>query len=149
MEAKPYKIHHPFKKLSQKLIDKIVKDIEEGSTVRFSTRANGITEGIFYVWIDQGIIDLETEKENSLPAILVESLAKVHQKEVKWCRKAILKEKSGHKGAEWTLEHAYRKDFGPEAALKELVDDIEEFKVKLYKGSQYGKINEEGKEQIK
>lgn len=118
MEAKPYKIPHPFRKLNKDLIDLLVKDIEDGSTHRLAAQSNGITPRIFDMWRKQGEIDIEHEV-SSLCAYLVLSLAKVKKKEVISCRKQIKKGDKGHKGAEWTLEHAYWRDFGPNAALKE------------------------------
>jgi len=50
----------------------------------------------------------------------VESLAKVKKREVIVCRQLIVESEKGHKGAEWTLEHAYWRDFGKDANIKEL-----------------------------
>lgn len=118
MEAKPYKIPHPFRKLNLKMIDIIVQDIREGSTQKLTAEANGITESIFYVWLQQGKYDIQNGIE-SLCATLVESLARVKQEEVKGARQAIRESDKGHKGAEWTLEHAYWRSFGSNAAMKE------------------------------
>lgn len=127
MEAKPYKIPHPFRKLNKKLIDTIVKDIAEGSTHKFASLANGITPRIFDVWKKQGEIDIEHE-EQSLCAYLVLSLYKVKQKEIKECRSAIKESARGHVGAQWTLEHAYWREYGNNAAVMELAAEIEQFK---------------------
>jgi hypothetical protein len=129
MEAKPYKIPHPFRKLNKKLIDTIIKDIEEGSTHRYACEANGITDRIFYIWIKQGVIDIELELD-TLAVYVVQSLAKIKQKEIKWCRKIIKANKKGHKGAEWTLEHAYWRDYSSNAPVMELNREIEELKSK-------------------
>ncbi len=123
MEAKPYKIPHPYRKLTKKLIDALVKDIYNGCTHVLAAESNGITESIFYVWRAQGKIDIE-HQEDSLCAYLVESLAKVKKREVIVCRQLIVESEKGHKGAEWTLEHAYWRDFGKDANIKELADDI-------------------------
>lgn len=127
MEAKPYKIPHPWRKLSKELLDKIIKDIEEGSTHKYAAQSNGISETLFNMWRRQGDIDLNFN-EDSLPAYLVVSLAKIKQKEVKWCRKVIKANKKGHKGAEWTLECAYWKDFGRHAEVKELAQEFDDLK---------------------
>lgn len=133
MEAKPYKIPHPFRKLNKKLIDKIVKDIDEGSTHKLACESNGITEAIFSIWRKQGRVDFDFEVE-SLPAYLVKSLANVKQKEIKWSRNVIKESEKGHKGAEWTLEHAHQKDFSTNAAIRELAEEIEEVKSWIKKG---------------
>jgi len=125
MEAKAYKIPFPFHKLSKLLIDIIVKDIDEGSTYKLASCANGITPRILYIWITQGMVDIET-KQDTLCAYLVHSLHKVKQKEVKWCRNAIRKSQKGHKGAEWTLEHAFLRDFTSNAVIREMSKEISE-----------------------
>jgi len=133
MEVKPYKIPHPFRKLTKKLVDVICKDIKEGSTYKLASEANGITKRIFEIWRLQGEVDEEHEVD-SLCAYMVRSLAKIRQDEVKWCRKAIKTKQKGHKGAEWTLEKAYWKEFGPQAQIKELAEDVENFKQKHFQG---------------
>jgi hypothetical protein len=130
MEAKANKIPHPMRKLNKKLIDKIVKDISEGSPHCYAAEANGITESIFYVWLDQGKIDV-VHGDDSLCAYLVESLAKIKQKEINKCRKAIVSSKKGHKGAEWTLEHAYWRQYSSNVAAIELSKEIQEMKALL------------------
>ncbi len=145
MDAKPYKIPHPFRKLNKKLIDKIVKDIQTGSTQCYAAEANGITERIFLIWKKQGVIDIEFEND-TLPAYLVRSLAGIKQAEVKMCRTLILRSDKGHKGAEWTLEHAYFRHFGSNAALVQLAQDMEEFKSDLIKGKNDGQAKDEDKE---
>lgn len=134
MEAKPYKLQRPFRKLNEKLINNIVKDIGEGSTLNLTAQSNGITHRILNVWIKQGEIDINLEKE-SLCASLVLSLAKVRQKEVKLCRQNIRMSEKGHGGAQWTLERAYWRDFSPNVATLELAQDIEDLKNEMKKGN--------------
>lgn len=147
MDVRPYKIPRPFKKLSKDLIDRIVKDIEEGSPHNYASQANGITVRILDIWIAQGKIDLEFENEHSLPAYLVLSLSKVKQNEVKWCREVIKDSEKGHKGAEWTLEHAYWRHYGGNAPLLEIANEIEKFKHQYMKAgiTEDGEINEREK----
>jgi hypothetical protein len=128
MDIKPYKIPSPFKKLSKDLIHKLVKDIEDGSTHIYAAQSNGITVRIFDIWVAQGKIDLEFDNEDSLPAYLVLSLSKIKQNEIKWCREVIKSSDKGHKGAEWTLEHAYWRHYGSSAPLLEISEEIEKFK---------------------
>ena len=130
MDAKPYKIPHPFRKLKKELIDAIVKDIEQGSPHIYAAEANGITESIFNVWRKQGKIDIDHENYDSLPAYLVVSLARIKKKEIMECRQMIRANDKGHKGAEWTLEHAYWRHFGPNAAIIEFNKRLEELEGK-------------------
>jgi hypothetical protein len=127
VEAKPYKIPHPFRKLTKKLIDIIVQDIADGSTHKLACLSNGITHRIFDIWYKQGQIDIDHE-EDTLCAYLVLSLSQVKKEEVQESRKIIRSSDKGHKGAEWTLEHAYWREFGSNASVMELAKDIEEFK---------------------
>lgn len=140
MEAKPYKIPHPFRKLNKELIDRIVQDIGEGSTHKLAAASNGITHRIFDIWRKQGDIDIEHEVD-SLCAYLVLSLSKTKQLEVKNCRSAIISSDKGHKGAEWTLEHAYWRDFGNNAALAEIDERIEA--LESAKGDSHGELDSE------
>ena len=135
MDVKPYKIPYPFRKLNKKLIDQIVKDIKAGSTHKYASLANGITPRIFDVWRKQGEIDIEHESE-SLCAYLVLSLNKIKQEEIIWCRERIKKAEKGHKGAEWTLEHAYWREYGSNAAVMQLAAEIEQFKAEKLTRSQ-------------
>lgn len=133
MEVKPYKVPHPFRKLTKELIDKICQDIKEGSTHKLASESNGITQRIFDIWRAQGVCDQEHHVE-SLCAYLVLALAKIKQSEVKWCRSNIKKLKKGHKGAEWTLEHAYWKEFGPSAAIMHLSKELDDITFKKFVG---------------
>jgi len=127
MNVKPYKIPHPYRKLTKELVDILVTDIAEGSTQILAAESNGITESIFYIWRAQGKVDIE-HQEDTLCAYLVKSLAGVKKKEVKSCRTLIYESDKGHKGAEWTLEHAYWREFGKDANVKEIADDIEKLR---------------------
>lgn len=152
MEAKPYKIPHPYRKLKKELIDKIVQDFREGSTKRFACCSNGITERIWDVWIQQGKIDIEHGLDDTLCAYLVLTLSKVHQAEIKKCRKMILSRKFSHKGAEWTLEHAYWRDFSSKASDVDFEERLSNLEDKqnplLYNGAPTdGQANSEKAEQ--
>lgn len=119
MEIKPNKIQFIIKKATQETIEAIIQSIREGGTRRHSAEANGISERHFYYLIQQGRCDIEHGFHDSLPAHLVQSLRKIELKEIKECRKQIRAEKKGHKGAEWTLEHVYWKDFSGAAPVIE------------------------------
>lgn len=125
MKAIAYKIPKPFNKLTKKCADAIVKDLREGSHHKYAAMANGITERIFYIWVKQGIIDVELELD-TLPAYFAKELANMKQDEIKKCRKNILESEKGHRGAEWTLEHAYWRQFSSNVSVIELAKEIEE-----------------------
>ncbi len=125
MEVKPYKIPHPFRKLNKNLIDTLVDEIFQGSTYRLACECNGISLRIFQVWYQQGLCDIEHDKEDSLCAYLVHSLARVRQKEVIKCREDILSDPKSHKGAEWTLERVYWRDFSSSASVIEFAEVLE------------------------
>lgn len=116
--------------VTQEVIDNILKDLEEGSTNKRAARANGVSESHFYNLIAQGIVDIEFGMPDTMQARMVVSLSKLEQNEIKWCRKSIKESDKGHRGAEWTLEHAYWRDFSPNANVKELADDIEQLRLK-------------------
>lgn len=130
-EAKPNKRPHRFKTVTKQLLEAILKDIQEGSPKKHAAEANGISDRHFYNLLAQGIVDLEYQKDTTLQAWLVRSLRKIEQKEIKDCRAKIKKEKKGHRGAEWTLEHAYWRYFGKDANAKELAEEIDRLKAEL------------------
>jgi hypothetical protein len=131
MIAKPWKIPHPYRKLKKELIDVICHDISEGAAVKHACLANGITHRIFDMWAEQGDCDLEHGLEDTLPAYLVLSLNRIKMNEVKMCRRAILNSDKGHKGAEWTLEHAYWRHYGSSAPVLEMADEIAKLKAEM------------------
>jgi hypothetical protein len=128
MEIKPNKIPCLDKKLSKELIDQLVLDIKNGSTNKRAARANGITEAIFYAWQQQGVVDIHYGVQ-SLKAFLVESLARVEQEEIQQCRNVIRPAAEGHKGAQWTLEQVYWRDFSGNAPAIELSERIDRLEI--------------------
>ncbi len=111
-------------KISQQRIDAILKDISEGSTRFHASEANGIAYVTFYYWVKQGQLDIRYGIE-SLNAYLVNALRQIEQDEIKNCRKNIVGSNDGHKGAQWTLERVYWKQFGSHAHITELAEDFE------------------------
>jgi hypothetical protein len=133
MDVKPYKIPYPFKKLSLDLIKKISQELQDGSTIRLACLANGITKRIFEIWRAQGQVDLEHDNFNSLPALLVRSLANVHQNEVKKHCKNIAKDKRGHRGSEFLLERKFWEDFTPNVATLKLNQKMDDLLIDKYR----------------
>lgn len=112
-------------KLNKLTIDAVLSDIKDGSTHDRSCLAHGIAPRTFYYWKNQGECDLENDVYDTLHAYLVQELAKIEQKEIKDCRQQIRMCPKGHEGAQWTLEHVYAKDFGNNAAIKELNEKLD------------------------
>ena len=110
--------------ISQEVIDLILADIKRGAPNKHAAEANGISEVLFYYWIKQGVLDL-TYGVDSIHARLVKSLRKIEQEEIIECRSAIKETDKGHKGAEWTLEHVYWRQFSSNAPAIDLNERME------------------------
>lgn len=135
MEAKAnkrdYNRPNSFPVATQEKLDAILKDISEGSTKKHASEANGISCRQFHYLIAQGIVDLEFAKYDTMCANLVRSLRAIEQEEIKWCREKARFSPDGHKGAQWTLEHAYWRYFGKDANAKELAEEIERLREEM------------------
>lgn len=129
-EAKANKRQCTQKKFCKEIIDAIVKDIAEGSHHKFACEANGVTEKMFYVWLEQGRLDIQ-EEIDSLNVYLVQSLSKVKMHDVKELQGMIRREEKGHRGAEWTLEHAYWRQYGQSAANIEMEERLNRMEEKF------------------
>lgn len=142
MEAKPNKRPHPLQKVNQEMIDRILKDIELGAPRKHAAEANGLSSSHFHNLVAQGVVDLEYNKPDTLYAKMVVSLRNIEKKEIQECRKKIKKGRLSHKGAEWTLEHAYWRYFGKDANAKELAEEIERLREEM-KGAKDGEANQQ------
>lgn len=140
MDARPNKRPKAYPKVNQPMIDAILKDISLGSPKKHAAHANGISISHFHNLIAQGVVDIEWGISDSLPAKMVVSLAKIEQIEIQGCRKIIRQMEDGHKGAQWTLEHAYWRYFGKDANAKELADEIERIREEI-KGAKNDEAN--------
>ena len=125
MEAKDNKRVQKFPVVTQEKLDAILKDIAEYSPKKHAAESNGISERQFYYLLAQGIVDLEVGKIDTIHARLVQSLRAIEKKEIKLCRERVSKSEDGHKGAQWTLEHAYWRYFGKDANAKELAEQMD------------------------
>ncbi len=128
-------------KINQERIDSILKDIGEGSTRFHAAEANGIAYTTFYYWVKQGQFDLRNGIE-TIYGSLVKALRKIEQEEIKSCRSNIVGHADSHKGAQWTLEHVYWKQFGSHAPVAELAEDFE-----IEKGAMSDESSEETSEE--
>lgn len=128
MDIKPDKRRYPSLKVTKQVIDSILSEIEKGGTRRHSSEANGITDRHFQYLLQQGKCDMEHANYSTIYAYLVLSLRKIELIEIQHCRKSIKELKKGHKGAQWTLEHVYWRDFGPNTETKELSEEMEQLR---------------------
>lgn len=135
------KVLHPFRTVNKKVIDGIVQEIKEGATNRHAALVNGISPRHLYNLIAQGILDIECEKYETLPAHLVLSLSKIESIEIKECKKDIRASEKGHKGAEWILEHAFWRHFGKDAVAKEVSEQLELLRDEIKNGSKQNAEN--------
>jgi hypothetical protein len=124
MEIKPNKRKYSLKNLNEKKLNDILNDIKNGSPYKIAAEANGVSDRHFYDMLLQGICDLEHDQNETLYARLAQGLRKIEREEINYCRKAILKQKKGHKGAEWTLEKVYWKYYGVNAAAIEFEERL-------------------------
>lgn len=133
-EVKANKQPYPFRKVSQDIIDAILKDISEGAPRKHAAEGNGISYRHFIYLMAQGVVDIEVGKLDTLQAKLVHALRQIEMNEIKGCRNNIRDNDNSHKGAQWTLEHVYWQWFGNNVDAKELVEQIEHLRAEI-KGS--------------
>lgn len=130
MEIKPDKQVRSPRKVTQEMLDKVLACIKRGAPIKYAAEANQITKGHFYNLINQGLCDLDHGITDSIHARLVDSLRHIEMEDVIRCQEDIRESDKGHKGAEWTLEHKYWREYGMNAQIKELSDDIDKLKQK-------------------
>ena len=142
MEAKPNKRPQSYPKVNQEKLDKILAAIKKGGTRKHSAEANGISQSHFHNLIAQGIIDIEYGLNDTMHARLVVSLRNIELAEIQECRTKIRKGKGSHRGAEWTLEHAYWRSFGKDANAKELAEELDRLREDIKnQGANHGEAN--------
>lgn len=141
MQVKPDKRHYPSLKVTRQVLDSILSEIQKGGTRRHSSEANGITDRHFQYLLQQGKCDIDHGNYSTIYAYLVLSLRKIELSEIQECRKLIKELKKGHKGAQWTLEHVYWRDFGANAEVRELAEEIDKLK-SSHGASSNGNVNE-------
>jgi hypothetical protein len=122
------KQYNPPRSLTDEAIANILKDIEEGSPKKHAAESNGVSESGLHLAIKQGITDINAGEHDSRYARLVKSLREIEKAEIKWCRQRIKESDKGHKGAEWTLEHAYWRQFCGDAKILQLAKEVDELK---------------------
>lgn len=143
-KARSDKKYTYFNTVTQDMIEAILEDIKQGGSIKHSARANNLSERHFHNLVAQGIVDIDCGNQDTLQAKLVRSLSRVQLNEIKSCRQAILNSDKSHKGAEWTLEHAYWREYGNNAESKELAEEIDKLKELVSKGKDNDKEMDSG-----
>ena len=104
----------------------ILRDIRGGAPKKYAAEANLVSESHFYNAIKQGITDINHGEIDTRWARMVESLRKIELEEIMSCRRDIRDSDKGHRGAEWTLEHAYWREFCGDAKILQLAKQVDE-----------------------
>ena len=147
MQIKPEKRKNKYWKVTDDVIDKILARIKNGSTRKHAAEANFVSERHFYSILAQGTVDIEVGIFDSQASRLAQSLREIEANEIEWCRNSTKSSEKGHRGAEWTLEHAYWKYFGNDAPAKELAKEIQEIKELMKKGNLKNDKVDDGEEE--
>ncbi len=114
------------KHLTDFRISAILSDIELGAPKKYAAEANLISESHFYDAVKQGLTDIKYGEIDTRWARMVESLRKIEMKQIVSCMKDIRESEKGHRGAEWTLEHAYWREFCGDAKILQLAKQVDE-----------------------
>lgn len=122
------KITHP-PTITDEQIDKIISDVKRGSPKKYACLANGVSERHFYYMVDQGKCDIHHGNLSTKCARIVQSLYSIDQDKIISCCTDIRKHKSGHKGAQWILEHFYWREFSGDAKLMMMAEELEKLKL--------------------
>jgi hypothetical protein len=122
------KQYNPPRTFTDSAIANILLDISKGSPKKHAAEANGISERHLHLAIKQGITDIDHGESDTRWAKLVRSLRKIENDEIQFCRQAIVGSEKSHKGAEWTLEHAYWREFCGDAKILELAKEVDQLK---------------------
>ena len=114
--------------LTEERMAAILRDVARGIPKKYAAESNCITESSFYNAIRQGLTDIAHDETDTRWAHMVVSLRKIESEEIAWCRKSIKESEKSHKGAEWTLEHAYWREFCGDAKIIQLAEEVDELK---------------------
>ncbi len=123
------KQYNPPRTFTDEVMAMILKDIARGSPKKYAAEANGISERHFHLSIAQGVTDIDYGENDTRWARMVLSLRSIEMEEIIRCRQNIIDNEKGHKGAEWTLEHAYWREFCGDAKIIQLAEEVDELKV--------------------
>lgn len=134
---------YPFRKATPEKLNAIISSIGNGLPVKYAAGAEGLTKTQFYNLINRGEWDLENGNEDSMCAQLVVTMRKMEKKRIEKCLSDIISDSKSHKGAEWFLERRYWRQFGSNAQVKELSEEIEALRKQLNGAKHHGKETEE------
>ncbi|HXK00721.1 MAG TPA: hypothetical protein VNF93_02405 [Buchnera sp. (in: enterobacteria)] len=110
-------------KFDQRVVDGILKDLENGIPARITCESYGVAYPTFKRWIENGTKDLLEEKNTYYTQFLA-SLRNVHKKVISRHLKRVVENEKGHKGAEWYLERAFWQYFSSKVAEIDLEDRL-------------------------
>ena len=74
---------------------------------------------------------MELGRFDTICSKLVLSVREIESNEIENCRQLIKPCDQGHRGAQWTLEHAYWRDFGKDSSVKELAEELAQLRETL------------------
>ena len=101
----------------------ILSEIDQGIPYRIAAEANGVHRNTFQSWVYQGLFDIEHGVESDYVELVV-SLRGSESKRIKSCLADIRSADKSHKGAEWTLERCFWKDFSSNVSNIELMEKV-------------------------
>lgn len=115
---------HKDSKFTQENINKILDMIFYHVPYKKACVANGVSERIFYYWLQAGERDIDEENETEY-ASFVKRLRAIESNKIKDYVKKIELSEAGHRGAEFLLERVYWQYFSKSLSEKELSERIE------------------------
>lgn len=129
MIVKPHKKKTNDIKITDEQIAKVIADIKRGAPKKYACYANGMSDRHFYYMVDQGKCDIRHGDLLTREAKMVRSLHEVEMEAIVSCCKDIRKNKQGHKGAQWILEHVYWREFSGDAKIMTMAEELEKLKM--------------------
>lgn len=131
MDIKTDKRFRSRKSITKEKLQAVLKDIKSGAPNKHAAIANGMGERTLYEYIKQGICDLDHDNMDTLEVWFVKSLKRIELDEITECRRQIRADPKSHKGAEWTLEHAYMHTFSIDSVLRDMEKRLIDLEQKL------------------
>lgn len=147
MIVKPNKIKTHPPTITDEQIAKVIADIKRGAPKKYACYANGMSDRHFYYMVDQGKCDIRHGNLMTREARMVRSLHEVEMEAIVSCCKDIRKNKQGHKGAQWILEHVYWREFSGDAKIMTMAEELEKLKMERLDEKRSKEGHEEGNEE--
>jgi hypothetical protein len=130
-QAKADKAYTYLRKVNQELLDLILADIERGAPIKYAAESHKLSEAHFHNLVNQGLVDINIGKLDTIQANLVESLRNIHKEKIIKYQNEIKDSPKGHLGAQWMLERVFWKQFSANAAAIENAEQIEQLRIEL------------------